>query len=242
MLEAKPALLGTFCTFGSIDAVELAAHAGFDFVLMDGQHGAFDLAGLREAVRAVQATDSFPIARLPAYSLSHVEALLDAGYSSLLAPMVNTPEQARELVAACHYPPMGVRSQSGCRAGLRDGASYRERFNEEFSLLVMIEHIQAVRRIEEILAVPGVSGCFVGPTDLASSLEGAGDREALAEAIARVRAATREAGKIAGIAASTVEAARRHREAGFQVIAVGTDRRLLSGALAQVAAGWQEGA
>ncbi|HEY3376822.1 MAG TPA: aldolase/citrate lyase family protein [Armatimonadota bacterium] len=238
LLAEKPALLGTFCTLGSVEAVELACHAGFDFLIIDGQHGAFELGGLREALRAMQAAGCFPIVRLPANGMMLVECLLDMGYPALLAPMVNTPGQAAELATAAHYPPCGLRSQSSCRASLRD-AAYRQAFNHDFSLLVMIEHIDAVAAIDDIAALPGVAGCFVGTTDLASSMGDGATREAIDAAVERVRSATLAAGKIAAIAASSIEAAGRYRAQGFGLIVVATDRRLLGTALAQVMTGWQ---
>lgn len=128
-LTATPTMLGTFCTLGSIEAVELACYAGFDFVIVDGQHGAFDAQGIGEALRAIQAAGCFPIIRPPVHGLASVERLLDLGYPAMLAPMVNTPVQAGELVIATHYPPLGMRSQASCRASLCDGAVYRQSFD-----------------------------------------------------------------------------------------------------------------
>ena len=127
------------------------------------------------------------------------------------------------------------------RASLREGSAYRETFNSRFSLIVMIEHISAVNQVERIAAVPGVTACFVGPTDLASSLESpaAPGQPALAEAIERVRAACAAAGKPAGIAAPSLDEARRLARQGFGFIALGTDRRFLSSAFEKTAAAWR---
>lgn len=234
--------LGTFCALGSVEAVELACHAGFDFVIVDGQHGVFDLAGLHTALRAIDATACFPIVRLPAHGLMQVESLLDCGYPAVLAPMVNTAAQARELVAACCYPPTGQRSQSGCRASLREGPAYRESFNRDFALIVMIEHLSAVDEVERILAVPGVAACFVGPSDLASSMEASpagGGAAAFAAVVERVRAACAKAGTPVGIAAPTLEEARRYAQQGFSFVTLGTDRRLLGSAMEKTMAAWR---
>ena len=238
-LATKSRLFGTFCALGNVDAVELACHAGFDFVIVDGQHGTFDGRGLREALRAIQATGCFPIVRPPVNGFSVVEGLLDIGYPAMLVPMVNTLDQAKSVVRAVHYPPMGQRSLAPVRAHLHHGPTYRQEFNQDFTLLVMIEHIDAVQHVEQIASLPGVSGCFIGPTDLASSMteERVGEME---QVIERVRAATAAAGKIAGIATPSVDAARRYAAQGFQFITVTTDRRLLSDALSQVAGACQE--
>lgn len=242
ILANQPTMVGTFCTLG-VEVVELACHCGMDFVLIDGQHGSFDVAGLRHALRAADAAGCYPIARLPAQGGMLIEPLLDAGYMTLIAPMVNSAEDAARLVDAAHYPPMGQRSQSGCRAATRQGADYRDRFNERFTLLVMIEHMRAVEQIDAILAVPGVAGCFIGPTDLASSLpgEGSAKRQALDIAIERVRSATAAAGKIVGITAASAEEARLLSRRGFQVITISVDRKLLMDNLTRINGEWRKG-
>jgi 2-keto-3-deoxy-L-rhamnonate aldolase RhmA len=242
--KAGRPLLGTFCGLGSVDAVELACHAGFDFVVLDGQHGSFDARGLREALRAVDAAGGFAVVRLPAHGLAEIEGILDLGCAALLAPMVNTPGQAADLVAAAYYPPLGLRSRSGCRASLREGAAYPETFNRLFSLIVMIEHASALEQVERIAAVPGVAACFVGPTDLAMSLgepSGGAGQSALAAAVARVRTACAAAGKLAGIAAPDAGAARAYARQGFDFVVAGTDRRLLAAAFETTMAAWRQG-
>lgn len=121
VLRDKKFSRGTFCCLGSIDALELALHAGFDFAIADAQHGGFDAGDMHEAIRAADAADGVAVARIPANGLAAVEGLLDVGYTSLLAPMVNTPEAAAELVDAVYYAPRGTRSISGCRASLCTG-------------------------------------------------------------------------------------------------------------------------
>jgi 4-hydroxy-2-oxoheptanedioate aldolase len=225
--------MGTFCSLGSVEAIELTAHAGFDFVVVDWQHGSWGRRGMAEAVRALQGADCLAVARPPVQSPFAVEWLLDMGYPVLLVPMVNSAEEARGMVEVAHYPPLGHRSQSSCRANLHFGSNYRQVFNQHFSLLVMIEHTRAVGCIEQIAAVSGVAGCFVGGTDLASSMavDGVVDAVAMEQATERVRAAVVRAGKIAGIAVRTVEEARRRIEQGFRFIALASDRRILASAL-----------
>lgn len=238
--SGKPAL-GTFCNLGSVDAVELACHAGFDFTILDGQHGVFDCRGLREAVRAVDAAGGLAVIRIPANGLEMVETLLDAGCTALLAPMVNSPEAAARLVEATHYAPIGFRSLAGCRAGMREGSGYVETFNREFALIVMIEHVAGVERAEEILALPGVAAGFVGPSDLATSL-GAGRESvgaALEGAIERALCAGRAVGKPMGIAARDAEEARARARQGFGFVAAGTDRRFLQASFEKQVTAWR---
>jgi 4-hydroxy-2-oxoheptanedioate aldolase len=236
---AKGPQLGVFCTLGSVDAVELACQAGFDFILIDAQHGLFDQAGLREAIRAVEAAGGFPVVRLPANGLSWVEGILDAGCPALLAPMVNSPEEAARLVAACHYPPLGQRSLAGCRASLRD-SGYRQSFNGRFCLIVMIEHVSAIPHVAAMAALPGVGAFFIGPSDLASSLDPQGPgAPALEDAIESIRAACELAGKPVGLMVGKAEDAKARASKGFSFLAVGTDRRSLSDAFDKTVSAWR---
>lgn len=240
-LRQRSPLLGTFTVLGSVDGIELACRSGFDFVVVDAQHGSFDVGMMHEALRAIEPTDCLPIVRIENHTLGSVEALLDVGYMTLIAPMVNTPEQARAIVEATHYPPRGQRSHSACRAGLVHGAErYREQFNDAFGLLVMIEHIDAARRIDGILAEPGVAGCFLGLTDLRSSIPEHESPDALDQAVRCVRDATLAAGKTLAVATRNLDAARRYADDGFHMVAVGSDRRLLEGAFAGITREWPE--
>ncbi|HEY3329705.1 MAG TPA: aldolase/citrate lyase family protein [Capsulimonadaceae bacterium] len=237
LIAEKGAIVGTICTLGSIEAIEIAASSGFDFMFIDGEHGCYDLATLREAARAMEAMGAFPIVRIPANGASWIESLLDAGFPAMIAPMVNSVEQATTLVGQALYPPLGTRSQASCRATIRWGSGYRKSFNDDFALITMIEHIDGVNAVDEILAVPGISGVFVGPTDLGSSIDG--DATKLAEAIEHVRVRALAAGKILGIAASSPAAAVKYRDQGFQFITIVTDRRLLAGACSATTSEWR---
>ena len=234
-LKLDQPVLGAFCALGSADAAEIACRAGYDFVLIDWQHGPFSRDRVSEAVRAVQAMGGVPVGRTPGHGSFPIEWMLDMGFPALIAAMVNTPEQAQAVVRASHYPPIGIRSQAHCRAGVYYGEDYRRRFNDEFMLLVMIEHVDAVNNIRAIIATPGIAGCFVGPTDLASSMglaKGAGV-PAFEEAVSSVLEAVRAEGKIAGIATGTPVRARRRIDQGFRLVTLSTDRRLLAEAMAE---------
>jgi 4-hydroxy-2-oxoheptanedioate aldolase len=234
LVKQRGCLIGTICGLASIDAVEIACHAGFDFVVLDAQHGNFSEAQMREGLRAVEAAGAFPIARLKANSFASVETLLDAGFPALIAPMVNSAKDASDLVRASYYPPLGLRSQSSCRASLRYGADYRARFNDDFALLAMIEHVDAVRNIDAIINLPGIDGVFVGPTDLASSL--GEDTRRFDDLVETIRVAA--TGTILGTAVSDIPSALRMRDLGFQIISVSTDRRMLQTAFAAATSEW----
>lgn len=226
LLAGEPAY-GPVCTQGSVDSVEIAAHAGFDFVFVDGQHGGFNRESIREAARAVQTTQTTPLARVSAScDAGQIEYLLDSGYPALTFPMVNTARQAQRLVDAAYYPPLGHRSIGNCRATLYFGDDYYDKFNAELLLMVIIESIQAVQNIDEIMSIDGISGCQIGTSDLSASLGlprtklGGTDSKELDDAIARVCDATVAAGKIPGIYVNTPQQAQARVAQGFRYIVI----------------------
>jgi 4-hydroxy-2-oxoheptanedioate aldolase len=242
LLPKTGPLLGTFSTLGSIDAVELACHSGLDFLILDAQHGNYSLDSLRHALRACHAANTFAFVRLPANSLSLVEPLLDAGCMGLIAPMVNSIDEAKALVRAVYYPPLGVRSQSSCRASVAI-PDYRKTFNSSLTLLAMIEHKDALRNVDDIAALNGISGLLVGPTDLASSLEhlsSSEQKKELARATAHVLSTCHTRGKISAIAAGALTEAHALAKQGYQLIVHATDRRFLQSAFTNVTETWKK--
>lgn len=225
--------MGTVCVLGSIEAIELACQADFDFVLVDWQHGSFNRDLMREAVRGINATSCHAMARPPSHDAYLIQWLLDMGYQSLLVPMVDTAEQARAIVEASYYPPTGRRSQASCRASVQFGPDYRQRINEHLILLAMIETVEAVENIDAISTTAGISGCFIGGTDLASAMglaPGQPRSTEFEDAIDHVKRATIAAGKVPAIAANKSEEAVRRLDQGFKLVTLATDLRLLSNA------------
>ncbi len=221
-------VLGTFCTLG-VEALEMLARPPLGALLLDAQHGVWTLETLREGLRAAEACGVRPFIRLPVVGNWMIEGVLDAGCFDLIIPMVNSAQPVRDTVQACYYPPIGQRSQSTCRASIRFGPDYRKTFNNRLRLWVMIEHVDAVNQIDSIAAVPGLSGCFIGPSDLASSL---GERTGeLDTHIDRARAACQAAGKLTAITAPNVTKARQRFEQGFNAVFVSTDRHMLTQAI-----------
>ncbi len=237
-LRAGRTIHGTICTQGTADSAELAARAGFDFVLMDWQHGGFNRESVREAARAVQTTDATPMARTSATSdPGQIEYLLDSGYPALTFPMVNTVEHARRLVDAAYYPPRGHRSIGNCRATLAFGDDYYVHANDELLLVPYLENVEAVENAAAIMATDGIDGCIIGTSDLTASLGlpltklGGTDNPDLDRAIERIYDATVNAGKIPGIYVNTPEQAKRRADQGFHCIVVGYEFGLLTAAM-----------
>jgi 2-keto-3-deoxy-L-rhamnonate aldolase RhmA len=196
MLAGEPAI-GTSVGMGSPAIAELLSHAGFDFILVDLQHGAWTDETAADAFRAISLGRATPMARVAANDYGAIGRLLDRGALGIVVPMVNSVAEARAAAAAVRYPPRGRRSSGGAPA--RFGAHYDAWADDEVFLAVQIETVQAVEQAEAILAVDGVDGCWIGPTDLAKSMGGDRGTPAHREMILRAVAACQKTGKIAGI-------------------------------------------
>jgi len=227
MLDAGEPAYGPTCTLGTPETVEIACHAGFDWVFIDGQHGAFSKDAIRESIRAAQTTDVTPIVRPSASnSPGEIEWILDQGATGIVCPMVNTAEQARQIVQASYYAPKGLRSVGAGRCVTHFGSDYHQRANNELLVFVMIEHIEAVENIDQIVAIEGISGVKIGQGDLTLSLGGKvqdlahGNVPGLQDAIDRVLESTLAAGKIAGTFCSTAAEALRRAEQGCTFISI----------------------
>jgi len=202
MLAGKPAL-GTGSGWASARAAEDLSFSGLDFVLCDLQHGEWTDATVAEGFRAINHGPATPMARVGRNDFGAIGRLLDRGALGIIIPLVNTVEDARAAAYAARFPPHGGRSWGGGPSHY--GPRYERWVDDELFLAVQIESITAVENAEAILSVPGVDGCWVGPADLAKSMdidretpEGARQQTA---AILRVIEACRKTGKIAGISA-----------------------------------------
>lgn len=222
---------------------EVVARAGFDWVLLDGEHAPNDLTAIVRQLQVVEPHVA-PIVRLPMTEPWLIKQVLDAGVQSLLAPMVNTAEQARAIVRAMRYPPAGIRGVGyhAGRASRFDAVNdYATTADAQMCLIVQIESAEAFQNIEEIVAVEGVDAAFVGPSDLAADMgylhdpSGAIMQARVAEALRRIKAT----GKPAGIIDGPDEAIMRHFETGAQFVAVGADIVILSETLRGLAATWK---
>lgn len=219
---------------------ELAANAGFDWLLIDGEHAPNDLRTLLGQLQAVAAYPSHPIIRPVIGDTALIKQLLDIGAQTLLVPMVDTAEQARQLVRAMHYPPQGVRGVGAALARAsrwNNIGDYLATADEQMCLLVQVENLTALQNLDEIAAVEGVDGVFIGPADLSAAMGHRGNpghpdvQAAIEDAIARIR----RAGKAAGILSADPTLARRYLELGCAFVAVGVDTSLLMKSLTALA-------
>lgn len=219
---------------------ELAANAGFDWLLIDGEHAPNDLQSILAQLQAVASYRTQPIVRPPVGDVTLIKQYLDLGVQTLLVPMVDSADQARELVRATRYPPEGIRGVGSAlaRASRWDSIpDYLDKANDEVCLLVQVESREGLANLGAIAAVEGVDGVFLGPADLSAALGHRGNpvhpevQAAIKDAIVQVQ----QAGKSAGILSANRELARRYLELGCLFVAVGVDTSLLMGALKELA-------
>ena len=212
---------------------EICAGAGFDWLLIDGEHAPNDVRSTLEQLQVLAAYPVHPVVRIVNHDANLIKQLLDVGVQNLLVPMVETAAQAEALGQAMRYPPEGIR---GVGTGLARAAkwnrtpNYLARANAEMCLLVQVETALGLTYLESILAVPSVDGVFIGPSDLAASMgflgqPGHADVQA---AIARALGQIRSSGKAAGILATDPTLAEAYMQQGANFVAVGVDTLLLA--------------
>jgi 4-hydroxy-2-oxoheptanedioate aldolase len=227
MRSGKPAF-GYALGLGSPLAAEALANTGPDFILLDGQHGSFGLAGdtISYTFMAIASTKAVPMARVARNDYTLLGKLLDEGALGIVVPMIHTAADAKSAADACRLPPRGTRSWGWGRASAY-GLDYPDWIDEQIFVAVQIESAQAVDNAEAILATPGVNGCWMGPSDLALSM-GIHPRDMFndqrhAGMIERVLQACRNTGKIAGFACSSPEQATAFAARGWQFLTAGSD-------------------
>jgi 4-hydroxy-2-oxoheptanedioate aldolase len=242
-LYAKQKQVGFWLTLGSTTATEIAAGAGFDWLLVDMEHSANELPDVQDHLRAAVGGTAEAVVRIPWNDPVVVKRMLDVGGRSLMFPYVQTAEEARRAVAATRYPPAGIRGFAGAARGSNYGRmkDYAKRIAEEICVIVQVETPEACRAIPEIAAVDGVDGVFIGPNDLAANMGFVGNMFA-PEVVAAVRGgmeAINKAGKAAGLLNFRENEARDWFKAGFTFIAVNGDASLLARQTEAIAAAFK---
>lgn len=231
-LRDGPAQVGLWLSLPDSYAAEIGATAGFDWVLIDGEHAPHDVRSILRQLQAVAPYRSHPVVRLVDGDPALIKQALDIGVRTLLVPMVDTAEQAAALVSATRYPPQGTRGVGAAvaRASRWSArADYLDRANDEACLLVQAESVTALKNLEAICAVDGVDGVFIGPADLAASMGHRGNpghpkvQAAIDGAIATIIACGKAAGTLTGDPAI----GRHYLSLGARFVAVGIDVSLL---------------
>lgn len=226
-LLAGQRLIGCWCSLASPIATEVLGVAGFDWILLDGEHSPNDALTFVPQLMALKDSRSAPVVRPTSNNTVEIKRLLDVGFYNFLIPMVQSADDAAQAVAATRYPPEGVRGVSVSQRGNRYGTvpHYFQEINRHISVMVQIESPQGVAAVAEIAATPGVDGIFVGPSDLAATYGHLGNaaHPDVQAAIAQIFAAAKQAGKASGILAPLEQDARRYMEMGATFVAVGSD-------------------
>ncbi|MBG8558890.1 4-hydroxy-2-oxoheptanedioate aldolase [Pseudomonas qingdaonensis] len=224
--------IGLWLGLASAYCAELAANAGFDWLLIDGEHAPNDLRGMLAQLQAVTPYPGEAIIRPVIGDTALIKQVLDIGVQTLLVPMVESAAQAGELVRAMRYPPLGVRGVGSALARASRWNSipgYLDQADAQMCLLVQIESVEGLAQLDRIAAVEGVDGVFIGPADLSASMGHRGNpghpdvQAAIEDAIVRIQ----RAGKAAGILSADEALARRYIELGAAFVAVGVDTTVL---------------
>jgi len=222
LLQGTHRVRGVFNGLPSPAIVEMCGYAGFDFIIIDNEHGSADLGVTENMLRAARASGIIPVVRCLAHDLPRI---LDMGASAVQIPMVESAQQAQELAARVFYPPRGLRGSAfSTRAagyGAFGGAGHTQRSNDGISLIVMIETPLAVSRAYDIANVDGVDAVFIGPNDLAHAMGHGSDWNAapVQQAIREGLAAIARAGKCPGIIALTPEDEEKYAALGARYFA-----------------------
>ncbi|ASL90729.1 MULTISPECIES: 4-hydroxy-2-oxoheptanedioate aldolase [Serratia] len=245
-LQEKRPQIGLWLGLCSSYSAELLAGAGFDWLLIDGEHAPNNVQTVLGQLQAVAPYPSQPVVRPPWNDAVIIKQLLDVGAQTLLIPMIQNAEQARDAVRATRYPPHGVRGVGSALARASRWnrvPDYLQQADEQMCVLVQIETREAVKNLDAILQVEGVDGVFIGPADLSADMGFAGNpqhpevQRTIDDAIARIRAA----GKAPGILMANKALAQRYLEAGALFVAVGVDTTLLARAAEALADEFKRG-
>jgi len=243
-LQAGQVQRGLWLGLGSAASAEIAASAGLDWCLIDGEHGPYDIGAIADQAR-VLGPDA--CVRIPKAQDWMIKQVLDLGLHTVVVPMVDTPEQAHEMACAMRYPSKefvqgtrGIGAAIVRASGYNLDTEYIARANDRVCLMVQAERVTALDNLDAICAVDGVDGVFIGPADLAASMGYLHDLDA-PQVQAAVDASLRKitaSGKIAGCLSFNPARAAHYVEMGARMIAVASDVALLSGALRGCAKGF----
>jgi 4-hydroxy-2-oxoheptanedioate aldolase len=219
--------VGGWLSVPSTYSAEVMAHAGFDWLCIDTQHGMIDYSAAVPMLQAISTTETMPFVRVPWNEPSIIMKYLDAGAYGIIVPMVNNRREAEAAVAACRYPPQGIRSFGPNRVSLYAGQGYASEANAEIACVVMIETKEALDNLDDILSTPGVDAAYIGPADLslALGLPPRGDNEDPVHVgtVAAIREACDRYGVVAGIHCASSKFAAWKASEGFRMVMLTSD-------------------
>ena len=237
VLAGEP-VLGALLGLGSPSVAELMGHAGYDFLVVETEHSALDLAQVEHMLMALSGTNAVPIVRVPSADPLFIQRALDAGAMGLLVPMVKTAAEAEAIVSATRYPPVGTRGFGPLRAShyTMDYPDYFASANENILIALILETKEALENLEEIASVPGIDAIFCGLFDLCLSL-GLNPMDQplpeIEEAMKEAAAICHECGVPIGVGCGSPDELRTRHGQGFRFHVYGTDFILLGAAARQ---------
>jgi 4-hydroxy-2-oxoheptanedioate aldolase len=244
-LRAGETIHAAWCTLASAVVAETIAREGFAAVVLDIQHGLWDTASIVSGIGALHHAGATPVVRVPLNDFAFVSRALDFGAEAIIAPMINSADDARRFAGVAKFPPLGERSWGPQRAmtlqGKTETVDYLREANDGTLTLAMIETPAALASVDAIAATPGIDALFIGPYDLSTALSGGKAQDVQApeveRAIDQIGAAAKKAGKIPGIYCGNAVRARDMAKRGFKFITIGSDLGILrEGAAAQLKA------
>jgi 2-dehydro-3-deoxyglucarate aldolase/4-hydroxy-2-oxoheptanedioate aldolase len=229
-LKQTPAF-GTILSLPSPEIAELMALSGFDWLFVDMEHGAFNITECQRMLQSI-GDKATTLVRVPELTEASIKKVLDAGAGGIIVPRINTAQEAANAVNWSKYPPQGERGVGATRAhgyGLKF-QEYVTSANRDLMVVVQIEHIEGVRNINKILAVPGVDVIFIGPYDLSASMDLIGEvcHPEVIKAIELVEKACEEKDMAMGFFGMTAEAVKPYIAKGYKLITCGTDTGFLT--------------
>ncbi len=234
LASGKPSI-GSWLNLESPLAAEVMASVGFNWLVVDAEHGPYDISSIANSFRAIEARGALPLVRVWDHDPVTTARVLDAGAWGIVYPHVSTPEQAQELSRAMRFPPQGTRS-AGTGRCVTLGSDYRSTFNDALLCIPQIEDLEGIDNAEAIGNVEGVDIVFLGPGDLALSMGvAAGDPDHEA-ALQRLREGSERAGKPSGIPVPDAATARERIRQGFSFIDLASDFRMMEAAAKQALA------
>lgn len=244
-LKSNVPAIGTLVTLPTTEVAEMLSLCGFDWLFIDMEHGILSIASIQHIVQSIR-NDCSSLVRIPENSPVWIKKALDTGCDGIIVPLVNAAEDAKRAVSAAKYPPQGTRSVGIARAQ-GYGMSFTEYLssaNKNVALIIQIEHTEAVKNLDAILAVDGIDGVLIGPYDLSGSMNTLGDviSKPVQDAIKKIKDACKKKSIPFGIFVMQAEAAQQEIEDGCKFIAIGIDSVLLWTAAKNILSKVQDGA
>ncbi len=234
------AVVNSWLGIPSSFSAEVMAHAGWDSLVVDMQHGMIDYATMVTMLQGISTTDTVPLVRVPWNDPAHIQKALDAGAYGIICPMINNRDEAQKFVGSMRYAPVGYRSSGPIRAALYGGSDYHAKANDLVVAFGMIETAEAINKLDEILPVHGLDAIYVGPSDLSISYghPPGGDKpdDWMMAALKKVLDGCKRHNVQPGIHCGSPAYAKRMIDMGFKFVTVGGDTRFVTmGAAAAVA-------